>query len=154
MIGLEAQRLRIEFENVIELCRGALREESRCVFHGSHCDNAGFDRRPSGRSTSAAYCRCSVKRVRRCCCRRRRWLLPTAAAAAATGGVAVFRPLFAEESYFTLANSLTSAARVSASRGKSMTVGERVSRATLQALATLRALATLVNRKIRERTCV
>lgn len=46
----------------------------------------------------------------------------TAAAAAATGGVAASRLLFAEESYFTLANSLTSAARVSASRGKSMTV--------------------------------
>lgn len=129
--------MRIEFENVFKLRRGALREESRCVFHGSHCDNAGFDRRPSERSTSAAYCRCSAKRVRRSrCCRRRRrrrWLLPTAAAAAATGGVAVSRPLFAEESYFTLANSLTSAARVSASRGKSMTVvGERVPRATFK----------------------
>jgi hypothetical protein len=115
MIGLEAQRLRVKFENVFELSRSALREESRCVFYGSHCDNAGFDRRPSGRSTSASCCRCSVKRR----FVRRPPLSPllaaaavtTAAAAAATGGVAVSRLLSAVESYFTLANSLTSVRR-------------------------------------------
>jgi len=42
MIGLEAQRLRVKFENVFELSRSALREESRRVFYGSHCDNAGL----------------------------------------------------------------------------------------------------------------
>lgn len=38
-ISLESECLRIKLQDVIELTRCALRKESRCVFHGSHCDN-------------------------------------------------------------------------------------------------------------------
>lgn len=39
MISLESEGLRIKLQDVFELTRCALREESCCVFHGSHCDN-------------------------------------------------------------------------------------------------------------------
>lgn len=131
MIGLEAQRLRVKFENVFELNRGALREESRCVFYGSHCDNAGFDRRPSGRSTSASCCRCSVKRrptspvvaaaagCCRCYHRRRRRCHGRRCRVSS----ALCRGILLHPREFPH----LSAARVSASRGKSMmVVGECV----------------------------
>lgn len=35
-VGLEPEGLRIKLQNMVELTRGALREESRRVFHGSH----------------------------------------------------------------------------------------------------------------------
>ena len=38
-IGLESEGLRIKLQYVLELTRCALRKESCCVFHGSHCDN-------------------------------------------------------------------------------------------------------------------
>lgn len=39
MISLKSEGLRIKLQDVFELTRCALREESCCVFHGSHCDN-------------------------------------------------------------------------------------------------------------------
>ena len=38
-IGLESEGLRIKLQDMLELTRCALRKESCCVFHGSHCDN-------------------------------------------------------------------------------------------------------------------